>query len=239
MVSAVDDSVGRVVSALREIGQYDNTLIVFASDNGCAGYVLGACSNAPLRGYKRWHHEGGVRIPFIVSWPAGFPGGRTFDDPVITLDLMSTFTAAAGTPVSTEDSVNLLPYLRGEKTGAPHDYLYWRSGPTLAIRDSRWKLIHYKRTDLRAGDVISEEDDRIEAPPGGWPMDAPLGLITLLYDLESDPGESANVAAAHPDVVARLDAKLDEWRKGLVPPVQLPIRSIVTEIDGERVQFLY
>jgi arylsulfatase A-like enzyme len=239
MVSSVDDSVGRVVETLKEIGQYENTLIVFASDNGCAGYVLGACSNAPLRGWKRWHHEGGVRIPFIVSWPAGFQGGRTFDDPVITLDLMATFTAAAGTPVTTEDSVDLLPYLRGEKTGAPHDYLYWRSGPTLAIRDGRWKLIHYKRTDLRADDVISEADDRIEAPPGGWPMDAPLGLITLLYDLANDPGESTNVASAHPDVVARLDAKLDAWRKGLVPPVQLPIRSIVTEIDGEWVQFLY
>jgi arylsulfatase A-like enzyme len=239
MVSSVDDSVGRVVETLKEIGQYDNTLIVFASDNGCAGYILGACSNAPLYGYKRYHHEGGVRIPLIMSWPARLAAGRTFTDPVITLDLMATFTAAAGSPVATEDSVNLLPFLTGEKTSPPHDFLYWRSGPTLAIRDSRWKLIHYKRTDLRADDVISEEDDRIEAPPGGWPMDAPLGLITLLYDLSNDPGETTNVAAAHPDVVARLDARLDTWRKGLVPPVQLPIRSIVTEIDGEWVQFLY
>ena len=239
MVSSVDDSVGRVVETLKEIGQYDNTLVVFASDNGCAGYILGACSNEPLRGSKRWHHEGGVRIPLIASWPAKLPAGRVFDDPVITLDFMATFTAAAGSKVTTEDSVDLLPFLTGEKKQPPHDYLYWRSGPTLAIRDSRWKLIHYKRTDLRADDVISEADDRIQAPPGGWPMDAPLGLITLLYDLENDPGEKNNVAAANPDVVARLDAKLDAWRKDLVPPVQLPIRSIVTEIDGEWVQFLY
>ena len=99
----------------KEIGQYDNTLIVFASDNGCAGYILGACSNAPLYGYKRYHHEGGVRIPLIMSWPAKLAAGRTFTDPVITLDLMATFTAAAGSPVATEDSVNLLPFLsRGE-----------------------------------------------------------------------------------------------------------------------------
>jgi arylsulfatase A-like enzyme len=239
MVSAVDDSVGRVVDTLKEIGQYDNTLIVFASDNGCAAYVKGACSNAPLYGWKRYHNEGGVRVPLIMSWPGHLAAGSIYDNPVITLDLMATFTAAAGSEVETEDSVNLLPFLTGANSGAPHDYLYWRSGPTLAIRDSRWKLIHYKRTDLRSDDAISEADDRIQAPPGGWPMDAPLGLITLLYDLADDPGETTNVAAAHPDVVARLDARLDAWRKDLVPPVQLPIRSIVTQFDGEWVQFLY
>ena len=160
-----------------------------------------------------------MRVPLIMSWPGHLAPGSTSHDPVITLDLMATFTAAAGSPAKTEDSVNLLPFLTGEKTGEPHDYLYWRSGPTLAIRDSRWKLIHYKRTDLRQDDVISEADDRIQAPPGGWPMDAPLGLVTLLYDLANDPGETTNVAAAHPDVVARLDARLDAWRKDLVPPV--------------------
>jgi arylsulfatase A-like enzyme len=192
-----------------------------------------------LRGFKRWHHEGGVRVPFIMSWPARLAGGRTFTEPVITLDLMATFTAAAGTPVTTEDSVDLLPFLSGEKTGSPHEYLYWRSGPTVAIRDGRWKLIRYQRTDLRPGDIIDGGDDSVQAPPGGWSMDAPLGLITLLYDLRNDPGETTNVAAANPDEAARLDARLDAWRQGLVPPVQLPIRSFVAEIDGEWVQFLY
>lgn len=76
MVAALDDGVGAIVAALRKDGLYDNTLVFFLSDNGCPGYEHGACSNAPLSGYKRWLAEGGVRIPYIVSWPGHLPAGR-------------------------------------------------------------------------------------------------------------------------------------------------------------------
>jgi len=239
MVSSLDDSVGSVIAALKAAGQYENTLIVFTSDNGCAGYIRGACSNAPLRGFKRYHHEGGVRVPFILSWPSSLEGGRTFEDPVITLDLLATFAAAAGSAVTTEDSVDLLPFLRGKRTTTPHDYLYWRAGPTLAIRDKRWKLIRYNRTDLRANDVIEEDDDRLRPPPGGWPTDSPMGQITLLYDLDNDPGESTNVAKDHPAIVERLQARLDRWQRDLAQPILPPIRSIADQIDGEWVQLFF
>ena len=96
MVGSLDESVARVVAKLREIGQYDNTLIAFLSDNGCAGYIGQACSNAPHAGFKRYHHEGGIRIPFILSWPNGLPAGQVYGEPVISLDLLATFTGAAG-----------------------------------------------------------------------------------------------------------------------------------------------
>jgi len=77
MVSALDDGAGAVIAALEQDGIYENTLVIFLSGNGCAGYIRGACSNAPLSGYERWLAEGGIRIPYIGSWPGHLPAGRT------------------------------------------------------------------------------------------------------------------------------------------------------------------
>ena len=167
MVASLDESVRRVVQALEDTRQRDNTLIVFASDNGCAGYIHGGCTNAPLRGFKRYFHEGGVRVPFIVSWPDRLTAGRVYDEPVSTLDLLATFTSAAGQIVTTEDSVDLLPHLAGRGNGVPHEYLYWRAGPNVAIRDQRWKLIRLNRSE-KTGDDLGR-DGRLRAPEGGWP----------------------------------------------------------------------
>ena len=238
MVASLDESVRQVVETLKARGVYENTMIVFASDNGCAGYIHSACSNAPLFGFKRYHHEGGVRIPFIVSWPEGIEGGQTFDHPVITLDYTATFTAAAGEEASTGDSVNLLPYMTGQADGAPHEYLYWRAGPSVAIRDAQYKLIKLNRTEFRPGDL--RRDGRLQPPEGGWPTDSPHGQVTLLYDLEADIGELNNLAAEQPEVVARLEAELDAWRATLLSEPILPgARSTITEIDGEWVQLVF
>ena len=148
MVSSLDDSVAQVVAKLKQIGQYENTIIAFLSDNGCAGYIGNAGSNGILAGYKRYHLEGGIRIPYILSWPKKFPSNSIYDEAVISLDLMSTFTAAAGQEVETEDSVNLIPYITGERSDSPHEFLYWRADPTQAIRDDRWKMIKFKRTEF-------------------------------------------------------------------------------------------
>ncbi len=239
MVGSLDESVARVVAKLREIGQYDNTLIAFLSDNGCAGYIGQACSNAPHAGFKRYHHEGGIRIPFILSWPNGLPAGQVYGEPVISLDLLATFTGAAGAATTTEDSVDLLPYLRGGAEGRPHEHLYWRSGPNAAIRDARWKLIRYRKTDFTPDDL--DETGRLTPPADGWPTDAPLGHVTMLYDLDADPGETVNVAAEHPDVVERLSARHAEW-VGTLPaePAILPaVRSTLIEVHGETVQLIF
>ncbi len=237
MVASLDDSVGQIVETLKASGQYENTLIVFMSDNGCAGYILGACSNAPLGGFKRFHQEGGIRIPFIMSWPGVLPAGEESAVPIISLDLLATFTAAAGEMVSTEDSVDLVPFLRGERAGVPHEFLYWRSGPTLAIRDGRWKLIKYNKTDFNAADLNAT--GRLTPPDGGWPLDSPHGQITLLYDLEADPGETNNLTGEQPEVVDRLVAEVERWTAELTEPIQPPIRSTLTVVDGETVQLVF
>ena len=240
MVSALDDSVGEVVRKLKEIGQYENTIIVFLSDNGCAGWVGNSCSNLDFAGFKRYHQEGGIRIPFILSWPARLEGGTTYDAPVISLDLMSTFTAAAGQIVETEDAVDLLPYLEGVLSGNPHEYLYWRAGPTQAIRDERWKMIKFKRTDFDYADL--NNTGRLDPPADGWGTDAPLGLVTLLYDLENDPGETTNYASQYPEILSRLEAEFAQWNAELPPASEaiLPaLRSTIVEIDGERVQLIF
>ena len=242
MVSSLDDSVGAVVEKLRAIGQLDNTLIVFSSDNGCMGgnYRLteGMCSNAPHAGYKRYHQEGGIRVPLIMNWPAALPAGTVYEQPVISLDLLATFSAAAGQGTTTEDSVNLLPYLTGEMDGAPHEYLYWRAGPTIAIRDERWKLIRYNKPSLSKADL--RDDGRLQPPPDGWGTDSPDGQLTLLFDLTSDPGETENLAAEHPAIVTRLEQAHADWATGLADTPILPaVRSTLVDIHGDTVQLFF
>ena len=240
MVSALDDSVGAVVQKLRDLDQLENTLIAFVSDNGCAGYIGNACSNLGFAGFKRFHQEGGIRVPFILSWPARLQSGQQYTDPIISLDLYSTFTAAAGGMVATEDSVNLLPFLTGSAAGRPHDYLYWRSGPTQVIRGPRWKMIRYKKSSFDDGDL--DATGRLPPPDGGWDESMPNGEVLLLYDLLSDPYERINRADAEAGTVSDLQSRLDQWLLEL-PPVEktiLPaIRSTLTDVDGHTVQLIF
>lgn len=240
MVASLDDSVGKVVQKLKDIGEYENTIIAFLSDNGCAGYIGNACSNGELSGFKRYHQEGGIRIPYILSWPAELEGNHRLDTLVSSLDLMATFTAAAGQEAETEDSVNLIPYLKREVEGNPHEYLYWRSGATMAIRDERWKLIKFKISNF--DDEAVDSTGRLTAPSNGWPVDAPLGHKVVLYDLVNDPGETINLAEEYTDVVERLEVEYSQWNAELPPASEaiLPgLRSIQTEIDGENVQLIF
>ena len=240
MVSALDDSVGAVVEKLREVDQLENTLIAFMSDNGCAGYIGNACSNLGFAGFKRFHQEGGIRVPFILSWPGRLRAGQHFTDPVISLDLFSTFTAAAGEMVATDDSVNLLPYLADDELGRPHDYLYWRSGPTQVIRGLRWKMIRYKKSEFDEGDL--DATGRLPPPDGGWDGSTPNGELVLLYDLLSDPHELINRVDTEAEIVSDLRSRLDEWLLELpsVDQARLPaVRSTLTEVDGQAVQLIF
>lgn len=242
MVASLDASVGRLRQALEEQGKLDDTLFVFASDNGCAAYVLGACSNAPLRGFKRYHHEGGIRVPFVMSWPARLAPGQVLDTPVSTLDLLATFAAAAGSEATTEDSVDLVPFLASQqgastRTGPVHEALFWKAGDNVAVRSGRWKLIELNRTVLRPEDL--DRSGSLRPPPDGWPASSSHGQLTLLYDIDIDPSETTNRAAENPDIVARLRATLKEWRADLAPPILPAVRSTLAEVDGEWVQLIF
>jgi arylsulfatase A-like enzyme len=197
MVCALDAAIGGVMAKLDETKQTENTLIYFVSDNG--GPNLAAKSgtnftdNSPLRGAKGMVYEGGMRVPFLVSWPAKIKPG-TYDQPVIALDFLPTSLAAAESAALTPknlDGVNLLPFLTGEKTTAPHDMLFWRSGGpggNNAVRRGSMKLV-------RLGKAEPE-----------------------LYDLATDVAESKNLAAEKPEVVKELVSAIVEWEKGMIAP---------------------
>ena len=190
-MSLMDDAIGEALGALRETGQAERTLVFFFSDNGGPLAANGSV-NAPLRGKKGEVYEGGVRVPFLMAWPGKIAAGGTDDRPVSSVDVFATSLAAAGAPMPTDkryDSVNLLPYLTGEKSGAPHERLFWRNGQLRAVREGRWKLVHL-------------------------PKQAPE-----LYDLSADLAETTDLAAKHPADVARLGAALEAWDRELIEPV--------------------
>jgi len=200
MQHCLDQNVGRLVDHLRKTGELENTLIVFLSDNG-GPVTSNASLNAPLRGQKGMVLDGGVRVPYIFSWPGTLPAGRTYEQPFISLDLLPTFLAAAGIDRRTVESrkrpldgVDLLPFLRGRKGNErPHQTLYWRILMRSAgIRHDDWKLIRMP-----------------DRPP-------------LLYDLSRDVSEQRNVADRHPEVVRELMERLFAWEcSHLRPPMFL------------------
>ncbi len=153
MVSAIDDGVGRIMKTLREYRLEEKTLIFLIGDNGAplkihkidapgGGPGWDGSLNDPLNGEKGMLAEGGIRVPFVVYWKGTIPAGRRYDHPVISLDVAATAIAHAGLPMpSNLDGVDLVPYLRGTKQGAPHERLYWRWIAQSAVREGKWKYL--------------------------------------------------------------------------------------------------
>ena len=208
MMSAMDDNIGRVIKALKDSGQYENTLVTFISDNGgptMNGVTVNGSSNAPLRGSKRTTLEGGIRVPFLVSWPARIKPA-VFDAMAVQMDLHATALAAAGVPAKAEwklEGTDLLPYLSGEKKAAPHEALYWRFGDQMAIRQGDWKLVRYDtNADTNAGRGKKQPTSSAK-----------------LYYLANDIHEDKDLAAEMPDKAKELQALWDEWNKANVKPL--------------------
>ena len=171
MMASLDENVGRVLTKLRETKLEENTLVFFLSDNGGQTgparekpdapfqYGVNVSLNAPCRGEKGDLLEGGIRIPFLMQWKGRIPAGTVYDQPVISLDIMSTAIGVAGVKPQPDwklDGVNLLPFVTSEKQGVPHDALYWRfrfpsDQPDYhrwAIRQGDWKLVRNAREPL-------------------------------------------------------------------------------------------
>lgn len=190
MLSALDDGVGKVTDKLGELKLAEDTLIFFISDNG--GPPANTSSNLPLNGRKATVWEGGIRVPFIVSWKGHLASGTTFNEPVISLDIFPTAVAAAGGNLPKEqhlDGVDLLPYLTGKEKGSPHEVLYWRFGPQYALRKGNYKIVKTR--------------------------DEPLQL----FDLQQDIGEKTDLAASKPEIVKQLSADYDAWNRELKEPL--------------------
>jgi arylsulfatase A-like enzyme len=192
MVVALDEAVGGVLKTLRDQGLEENTLVWFFSDNGGPTGVTKA-NNTPLRGAKGTVFEGGVRVPFVVAWPARLPKGKDDPRPVHSLDVFATAVALAGAKVPEShkpEGVNLTPFLSGENNGSPHERLFWRhSGGSWAVREGNWKLVSL---------------------PDASPQ---------LFNLWNDLGEANDVAAANAPIVARLKSAFDDWNRHNIAPV--------------------
>ena len=199
MTRALDRSVGRVMAALDEEGLADNTIVIFTSDNGGAGYVGLADVNAPYRGWKITYFEGGIRVPLFVKWPARIAARQVIDTPVAHIDVMPTLLAAVEQPLPEDraiDGENLLPLVTSDAEAEPEwsrQTLFWSSGHNRIVRHGDWKLQIAAR------------------PEKQW-----------LFNLAEDPTEQVNLAEARPDKVsellALLNAHVAESRPALYEP---------------------
>ncbi|MCH2115675.1 MAG: sulfatase-like hydrolase/transferase [Pirellulales bacterium] len=191
MYDELDASVGMIIDKLEALGIRENTLIIYSSDNG--GGVTEAQLNWPFRGGKFDFLEGGIRIPTIVSWPDRLPAGRVYREPMMHMDLLPTALAAAASGLDPQfDGVNLLPYMRGERTDPPHETLYWcesTSQDDWAIRDGDWVLVYT---------VIGQG----------------------LFNVREDPEQINDLRSLRPDKLRELKEKYAAWaRQTLRQPI--------------------
>jgi arylsulfatase A-like enzyme len=193
MVYRLDQNVGKILNSVKEEGLDNKTYVVFMSDNGGPMNAISNGSvNAPLRGQKTTLLEGGIRVPFIMKWPAKLQAGRKIEVPVSSLDICPTFISAAGGILMAKDNftgVNIIPFLTGQTDKIPHQTLEWRYTVGTAMRDGDWKLIHL---------------------PDRLPM---------LYHLSEDISEQKDVALQNLDRTKAMLKKLGNWEVHLPHPV--------------------
>jgi len=207
MVEHMDTALGKVLAQLKDSGIERDTVVIFSSDNGglCGNRRWKVTSNAPLRSGKGDIYEGGVRVPFVVSWPAAIPGARVIDTPVISMDIYPTvleLTDVAGRQIQNQelDGLSLKPVLSGQAT-IDRDSLFWHyphyhtqgAQPYSAIRKGHWKLIH-----------VYEEPE------------------VQLYNLQDDLSEARNLADARPEIRDQLMEELNSWRQAVAAQAPTP-----------------
>lgn len=189
MLGNLDDGVGEILTTLRQINALDRTIIFFVSDNGGPTREL-TSSNLPLRGEKGSLYEGGVRVPFMMQWPDKIESGTVYRQPVSSLDIAATLEKIVGFQPDNKrplDGVDLIPYILGQRTGRPHEKLFWQTRKQTALRSGDWKIIQDRKT-----------------------------RETELYDLGSDIDESENLADSQPDRLKQLSGELESMVGELV-----------------------
>ena len=205
MIESLDENIGRLMSALEETGEMDNTLIIFTSDNGGLATSEGSPTcNAPLAEGKGWMYEGGTREPLFVKWPGVVEPGAVCHTPVTTPDFYPTMLEAAGAdgnPDHQVDGVSIMPLLKGGVGALEREAIFWHyphygnqgGTPGASVRKGDYKLINFF------------EDDRLE-----------------LYNLREDPGEARNLTEARPDLARELKELLSAWQKKVEAKIPQP-----------------
>ncbi len=212
VIQEIDSSVGQILAELKKHDLEKQTLVIFTSDNGpWLSYGDHAGSAGPLREGKGTSFEGGVRVPCVMRWPGQVPAGKTCSELAATIDILPTLAGLAGAelPERTIDGHDIRPLITG-KSGAtsPHEAYYFYWGQELqAVRSGRWKL-HFPH----AYTTLSGR----KGGTGGQPVRYDQAKIgRALFDLESDVGETTDVAEKHPDTVERLEALAEKVREDL------------------------
>lgn len=204
LCAAMDFQFGRIIEALKDAGQLDNTLVFFFSDNG--GNMHASACNSPLREGKGTYYEGGIRVPAFAYWPGKIEAGKTTDAFAYVADIYPTFAALAGAPLPAKplDGINLAPILFNHATSSGRKEIPFmledserlRRG---AITEWPWKLL------------------RTAKPQEEWSFE--------LYNIATDPGEKTDVSKGNPEIVQRLSARLDELKKDAPPAFWTPNSS--------------
>ncbi len=233
---AADDAIGILLDKLEAEGLYEDTLIFLIGDNG--GSISDQARNLPWRGYKGGPFEGGVHVPYIVSWPRVIPANASFDGLVSALDVYPTCAAAAGgQPPERLDGVDLLPYLTGRRKGDPHEFLYWRFLETMVWANSfNWRFMDkIKNKDktpwLKQGRAVRH---------GKWRWlryQDNLDFAVMheeLIDLENDPGAEINLIEEKPEIAKFLRNKYEQWEAALPEPEPYVSHSAQGQCPGGR-----
>ena len=192
MVSSMDDGIGLILDKLEQKNIFENTIVFFFSDNGGVEWY-NFSDNGPLRGIKGDFFEGGIRVPFAMQWPNKIEPGTIYDKPIIALDIFATVASAAKAEkyIKNEiDGVNLIPYLSGNKSGFPHEYLYWKNPDKDidVIRDDRYKYLRIKNDEY-------------------------------IFDLKNDISEESNIIDLSKPIYDRLKSQFKLWEKDMIDPV--------------------
>ncbi|MHC4707592.1 MAG: sulfatase [Planctomycetota bacterium] len=197
MVQSVDESVGRVMAKLDEMGVADNTVVIFMSDNGGLSTAEGSpTSNVPLRAGKGWLYEGGIREPMIMKWPGVVKRGSTCSEPVTSTDFYPTMLEMAGLPLRPRqhcDGISLVPLLR-------------RGGKSKR-RALYWHYPHYSNQGGRPGGAVRAGDYKL--------IERYEDNSIELYNLKDDIGEKRDIAGEMPEKATELRNMLDDWRKAV------------------------
>jgi arylsulfatase A-like enzyme len=206
MIEALDDAVGMVMQKVKSSGLDENTVILFISDNGGATYTR-ATDNAPLKGGKCTHFDGGLRVPFFIRYPDTLAAGQLYRKAVSSLDIFSTIAAIAHCPLPGDrvyDGISLIPYIN-DTTRTPHDIFYWRNGYSKAIRRNDWKL------------YINEKNHKM-----------------FLYNIAHDEEEKYDRSSEQPAIVKELKKELDHWEKTqTIKPAWPSTSNVLITVDGE------
>ena len=229
MISSMDDGIGKILTKLKEEKIYDNTIVFFLSDNGAPKkrWTDNDGANSPFSGYKGSDlGEGGVRTPFFMQWPKKIKPKTTYDNPVSSFDIFATMKSLINPDLELPNKIhgkNILPYVLGEKSGTPHESLFWKI-------NGDFKIVN--------NDTI-RGNDRFAIRSKNYKMIIDEDGNSYLYDLEKDISEQNNIALDFPEITNDLRLKINQWNEKTISPIFLGLSNneLYNKLNPDRFKY--